>query len=195
MTGDTPRSRYKWAHPWLVKGAVAWMEAFLRPEFRVFEWGSGGSTVWFAQRVAEVVTVEHQPKWAAALREMNLGNVKIIERPDDYPDFHGYAGAIDDEDLFDLILIDGADGYDGGMAGSRGRCTDHAPLHLRPGGAIVLDNSGSASNVWAVTLLQSVWGGVHDQHTYVGTVLEPPGHEREGKDITETTIFVSPEKP
>lgn len=30
---------------------------------RVFEWGSGGSTLWFAQRAASVVSIEHNLNW------------------------------------------------------------------------------------------------------------------------------------
>ena len=31
--------------------------------FRVFEYGSGGSTLWFAERVTELVLVEHDSAW------------------------------------------------------------------------------------------------------------------------------------
>jgi len=139
---DSPESRYGWAHPWIVADAAAWLEDFIRPNHRVFEWGSGGSTTWFAARAAEIITVEHDHAWASVLRSLGLPNVTVLERPDDYPAFSQYAGAIIGEGMFDIILIDGADGYDLGMVGSRFACAALASQHIAAGGVIVLDNAG-----------------------------------------------------
>ncbi len=45
------------------------MASWVRPEDVGLEWGSGRSTVWFAKRVAEITSVEHDPKWASIVRK------------------------------------------------------------------------------------------------------------------------------
>jgi hypothetical protein len=49
--------------PWLSYIAIDWLKNTLRPEMRVIEFGSGGSTLFFAERVAELVSVEHDREW------------------------------------------------------------------------------------------------------------------------------------
>lgn len=67
--------------PWITLSAIRWLEAMLRPEDRVFEWGSGRSTVWFAERVSSVVSVESDPTWFRRvsdwLAEEKLDNVEL----------------------------------------------------------------------------------------------------------------------
>ncbi|PZS10133.1 MAG: FkbM family methyltransferase, partial [Chloroflexi bacterium] len=46
------------AIPWFSYPALAWLDAVVTGSERVFEFGSGNSTVWFSRRVAEVVSVE-----------------------------------------------------------------------------------------------------------------------------------------
>ncbi len=182
---DTPQSRHAFARPWIVIEAADAMERFLKPHHRVFEWGSGGSTTWFSGRVAEVITVEHQRAWAEALIALGLPNVTVIEAPDDYPEFRAYANCIEQVGgMFDVILIDGADGYDLGLKGSRPACARLAVAHVAQGGMVVLDNSGSASNIEAAKILQA---HLPTRLAYVGHALEPPGHHRD--DVTETSIF------
>src|SRR5882724_5296346 len=49
--------------PWLSFAATRFLERQLKPAGRVFEWGSGNSTIFFAERVAEVVSVEYDSAW------------------------------------------------------------------------------------------------------------------------------------
>src|SRR5688572_27506537 len=50
--------------PWLPAAAVSFLDDKLAG-LSVFEWGSGGSTLWFAERARSVVSVEHDPVWFA----------------------------------------------------------------------------------------------------------------------------------
>lgn len=52
--------------PWWTFDAADAVEGFLasRPAARVFEWGSGASTVWLAKRSGCVVSIEHDAAWA-----------------------------------------------------------------------------------------------------------------------------------
>lgn len=122
-----------------------------RPGARVFEYGSGASTVWLARRGAEVHSVEHDLGWAEAMRMQvaDLPNVHLhavaptrrrsatAEAPSGRrgyadADFADYVRAIDDvPGTFDLIVIDGR---------SRAACLDHAQERLAPDGLIVFDD-------------------------------------------------------
>ena len=53
------------ADPWLTRTAVDEISRYLQPTMRGFEWGSGRSTLWFARRLQQLVSVEHDPDWHA----------------------------------------------------------------------------------------------------------------------------------
>ena len=48
--------------PWVTYAAINFLSRSLTEQMRVFEWGVGGSTIFFAQRAAELVSVEHDCK-------------------------------------------------------------------------------------------------------------------------------------
>jgi precorrin-6B methylase 2 len=143
--------------PWWTYDAIEKVEAFLedRPGARVFEWGSGASTVWLAKRAGSVVSIDHDAPWvefsAPRLAEQGNARVELVPadaQPDPDPRFlsgkAGYAGqtfrayveAIDrHEGRFDLIVIDGR---------ARAACLDKAVERLARGGLIVFDNSHRA---------------------------------------------------
>ena len=140
--------------PWWTYDAIGKVETFLkaRPDARVFEWGSGASTVWLAKRAGSVVSIDHDAPWvefsAPRLAEQGNARVELVPadaRPDPDPRFlsgkPGYAGqtfrayvdAIDrQEGLFDLIVVDGR---------ARAACLEKAVRRLAQGGLIVFDNS------------------------------------------------------
>ncbi len=126
----------------------------------VFEWGSGGSTLFFASLgVDTLVSVEHDSEWYGKVaEEFRAIGIPFIHRllipyevgeigPDKANPMHyksgstelgpvnfkRYASIIDHYDKFDLILIDGM---------ARASCLYHAISHVKPGGCIVLDNVG-----------------------------------------------------
>lgn len=49
--------------PWLTAEATSVLERWLRRDHVGIEWGSGRSTLWFAERVGRLVSVEHHPGW------------------------------------------------------------------------------------------------------------------------------------
>jgi len=49
--------------PWITFEAIEFLKKSLRKDMSVFEYGSGGSTVFFAKRVKKIITVEHNPEW------------------------------------------------------------------------------------------------------------------------------------
>lgn len=65
--------------PWISYPAIDFLERYLRPEMDVFEFGSGGSTVYFSSRVGSVTAVEEDAKWAT-LVEAELKKTGSKER-------------------------------------------------------------------------------------------------------------------
>lgn len=140
--------------PWWTYDAIERVEAFLRahPSAKVFEYGSGASTVWLARRAAQVVSVDHHASWVDQLRPRLAGfdNVTLtLVRPEalEHGDslylsgksgsrglsFKAYAEAIDHwPQKFDVIVVDGR---------ARAACLRHAVARLAENGMIVFDNS------------------------------------------------------
>lgn len=95
--------------PLMVAAALAQVEECLRPEHQVFEWGSGFSTAWLAQRAARVVAVEHDALWhrrmLGMLREKGIENVELRLGQDD----EDYLAQINTfaPGSIDFVLVDG----------------------------------------------------------------------------------------
>ncbi|HWJ81280.1 MAG TPA: class I SAM-dependent methyltransferase [Nocardioides sp.] len=135
--------------PWWTFDSAEEVAAFLdgRPEARVFEWGSGASTLWLAARSGSVHSVEHHAGWARSLGPRLPAHVTLtVVEPTESPaaavgsrkpghaglDFAAYVAAIDAVDgLFDVIVIDGR---------AREACLERAVDRLAPDGIIVFDN-------------------------------------------------------
>jgi hypothetical protein len=137
--------------PWWTFAASDRIDDFLRsrPGSRVFEWGSGASTVWLAKRAATVVAVEHDQSWSEMVGRALPANARVQFVPPQpiagqpHPvrsakagfenlDFAAYTEQIDVEGgHFDVIVIDGR---------ARETCLPRALDHLAPGGVIVFDN-------------------------------------------------------
>jgi len=138
--------------PWWTYGAIDAVESWLasRSGARVFEFGSGASTVWLAGRAGEVRSVEHDAGFAAQVGSFltNVANVTldvVPAEPSQAPraasgkvgfedlDFSDYVAAIDQfSERFDLIVIDGR---------ARVACLAAAARNLADDGLIVFDNS------------------------------------------------------
>jgi predicted O-methyltransferase YrrM len=95
---------------------------------RVFEYGAGMSSLWYAARVAEVVSVEHDPEWAAEVRRDLPSNCTLLLEPD----VDAYVAAITGHVPFDIVVIDGLARTDAAAAAVDG---------LKDDGVIIWDNS------------------------------------------------------
>jgi len=183
------RSALDDARPWLTFTAIEWLEANLTPEMRIFEYGSGGSTLFFASRVQDVVSVEHDPEWHArtgeAIAARGIRNCTYLLRlPGRSPapavtstdaayegmDFAHYVAAIDayPDRSFDLVAVDGR---------ARTACVLAALRKTKPGGLILLDNSERPDYNSAVDALAA-----YERADFAG--IAPYSTE-----ITQTTIW------
>src|SRR5258706_9183602 len=55
--------------PWIVFDAIDFMKSISLEGKRVFEYGSGGSTLFWLKRGAECVSVEHDEQWYGVMRD------------------------------------------------------------------------------------------------------------------------------
>lgn len=157
FAGATPVSDEQ---PWITFDAIQYLKEKVRPGHKIFEFGGGGSTLFFLKRCHEVVTVEHDAKWFLLLKQLvenkhleswagqliepekgDLVESPSASNPDHYSsggtkgvNYKKYASLIDSypDGYFDIVLVDGR---------SRPACIKHAAPKLRKGGLIVLDNA------------------------------------------------------
>src|SRR5580765_3940650 len=74
--------------PWFSYAAIDFLEEFLRPHMTVCEYGSGGSTLFFASRTKSVWSIEDNSKWfesvSGRLRAKGIQNVTLKLHPFDF---------------------------------------------------------------------------------------------------------------
>lgn len=123
--------------PWITYAALFQLEQYDFRECRVFEWGSGYSSLFWSPRVASLVSIDHDPEWHNFVAGENLANVDAH-----LVDLEHYAEAMGRVDgLFDVIVIDGYI-----HEKTRYHCAQHCVDYLAPGGFLLLDNSDWLSN-------------------------------------------------
>jgi hypothetical protein len=116
--------------PWLPYPAIAFLSARLKPSMKVFEYGSGHSTRWWARHVQIVHAVEDDRSWFELIAGELPGNVDLRLADSSGPD---YARSIGDRgDVFDVVVIDGS---------VRNDCARECLASLAPDGVIVWDNT------------------------------------------------------
>jgi hypothetical protein len=150
--------------PWVTCEARDFIAAILTPSAVVFEYGAGGSTVFYSKRVKKVISVEHDTTWANLVASALVQNgIKTCEsrlipptdvdtldgNPDD-PEvycstaeeykghtFRDYVLSIDSfpDEFFDYVAVDGR---------ARPSCIRHARSKIKIGGYLMLDNSERA---------------------------------------------------
>lgn len=119
--------------PWLPFPLIEQLATRAGPGTQVFEYGGGGSTLWFLDRGATVVTVEHHPEWASQLRRaITHDEWTLLERSLD-DSGRSYVDAITgyEDGAFDVVVVDGRQRV----------CCAHAALaKIRPGGWLIFDD-------------------------------------------------------
>lgn len=116
--------------PWMSYPFVDFIAPRLHAGVRVFEYGAGASTLFFAARVGEVLSVEDDAAFAAALRPRLPANARMIEYPRDSAD---YARAVTQmANPPHLVVLDGF---------QRDACAAAALPVLARDGVFVLDDA------------------------------------------------------
>jgi hypothetical protein len=186
--------------PMMPYNAIEWLRNNVQPTWSVFEYGSGGSTFFFASRAARVVSVEHEKGWydivERSLRDQGYTNTEFLyvapqsvseseppqccalrslsDKPK-YSDRHfdAYVRAIEPytDQSFDLVVVDGR---------ARACCVHAAVPKVKPGGYLLVDDTRRKRYHDAIAR-------VSGEHT-VFTGLGP--HARE---LGQTTIVRMPD--
>ncbi len=117
--------------PWFTYPAISFLNGKIQSDMTVFEYGSGNSTLWWAQKVSFVVSYEHDSSWYSSLKEQVPANVEYrhcdLEYGGEYcQSILGY------NDRFNILVIDGRD---------RVNCAKNSLGALREDGVVIWDNS------------------------------------------------------
>jgi hypothetical protein len=113
--------------PWMSYPAIDFIEARLTKSMRLFEYGSGYSTLWFAARVGSVDCVEHNPDWSRAIQSRLPSNARVSQRMGD-----DYVSASSHSPPYDVVVIDGIE---------RVACALASVQNLSPGGVFIWDDA------------------------------------------------------
>jgi len=122
-------------------------------KWRVLEWGSGASTIWWGKNAREVISVDHDPKWHAMVKE-GLDELKLKVDYRLITTENEYVAPVK-EGPFDCIIIDGQ------FRMSCATAISKAPEFIKDGGIIILDNFEFMPNVTEVDLFR-----INDLHIY-----------------------------
>jgi len=135
--------------PWISYGAIDFIDGFLKPSMEVFEYGSGGSTLFFSSRARSVTSVEENALWRSRveqkLRFSNVNNVTLVPSSWDSSQSDGDPITFQDEYVkkldrqYDVILVDGQCGWPN--VKHRIHCFRRAIEFVAPGGVVILDDS------------------------------------------------------
>ena len=150
-----PRHAVKWAHdrfssagpaaqglPWIAWPCIDFMADYVQPTHRVFEWGGGGSTLFFLKKGCRVTTVESSMEWVKELEQQisalgaearnrwDLRFVAIAGNSDRR--VSEYIGQVAVGAPWDLVMVDGW---------SRQKCLLEGMHYVKAGGVLVLDNA------------------------------------------------------
>jgi len=131
--------------PWMNFPVVAFLKERLHKDLRLFEFGSGYSTQFYAQRVDHVTSVEHEREWFSVVEGMSPNNVDVVFCEQDVDE--DYCRAITNAGAqFDVVIIDGRD---------RVNCVKQSIGALSSRGVIVLDDSQRTEYQEAIVYAES----------------------------------------
>lgn len=165
--------------PWFSYAAIDFLERFVQPHMSVFEYGSGGSTLFFARRAKKVVSVEDNAKWfewvSLRLQQKGLQNATLkfcefnFKEPTGF-EHSAYLHAMPDG-RFDIVVIDGSEEW----TQVRPICFEKAQSRVKEGGIIIVDDS------WRYPMLRK------NHHAKKFEIFQSVGPGRPG--VTSTDVF------
>ena len=126
LWGDIPRL------PWIPFSAATALEAVLKPDWKVWEIGAGYSTLWLADRIHSVISIEASRDWFerlnAKIQSERVTNVDLRHewRAEAMASFEGVV-----DGSLNLLFIDG---------GPRTECLKNGFSKVKSGGCVYLDN-------------------------------------------------------
>jgi hypothetical protein len=114
--------------PWMTYSFIDFVKERLNKDLILFEFGSGNSTLFFAERVKKVISVEHDKKWYDHIKSKIPKNVTM--HLNNIPD--NYLNSILNKERADIVIVDGE---------NRNECIFISVKALSDHGVIILDDS------------------------------------------------------
>ena len=120
--------------PWLTRQSVHILAELLQDTDTGLEFGSGRSTIWFAQRTSRVISIEHDFKWYQSvgqkIQDLNLESKIDYRYCDNIAEYVGQIDSLEDNSI-DYCLIDGK---------ARDECALKVLPKLKHEGILIIDN-------------------------------------------------------
>lgn len=117
--------------PWVTYSFLDFIKGRLKKEHHIFEFGSGNSTLFYAQEVGSVTSVENDKSWFDKIVATKPQNSNMIfcevKEGGEYSKM-----PVSLNQKFDIIIVDGRD---------RVNCCKHAIDALSTAGVVILDDS------------------------------------------------------
>ncbi|WP_293313235.1 FkbM family methyltransferase [Pedobacter sp. UBA5917] len=119
------------ALPWVTYSFIDFIKERINKSQHIFEYGSGNSTIFYAERAGSVTSVEHDKGWHDKVKNTSPANAEMIfcqlEKDGEYAK---KATLLNKK--FDIIIVDGRD---------RVNCCKYSVAALSSNGVLVLDDS------------------------------------------------------
>jgi hypothetical protein len=115
--------------PWFTYPAIEYLIQLDLSNCLIFEWGTGNSSLFFAKRAKEVISVESDKLWFDQIDKVKLINNYLFFK-DDLKEYVGIISSFNKK--FDIIIIDGKE---------REKCSEISNDYNKDDGLIILDNS------------------------------------------------------
>ena len=119
------------ALPWVTYSFIDFIKERINKTQHIFEYGSGSSTIFYAERAGSVTSVEHDKGWFDKVKNTSPANAEMIfchlEKDGEYAKKATLLGK-----RFDIIIVDGRD---------RVNCCKYSVDALSSNGVLVLDDS------------------------------------------------------
>ena len=129
--------------PWVTYSFIDFISDRLNKAMDVFEFGSGNSTLWYADKVSTVTSVEHDNTWFEKIKENMPGDVHIYYKELIYDgEYSKFTNTLDKK--FDIVIVDGRD---------RVNCIKNSINSIKENGVIILDDSERESYIEGVNFL------------------------------------------
>lgn len=117
--------------PWLTYSSIKFIEKRLKKNFNVFEYGCGNSTIWFANKVHSITSVEHDKLWLSKVKSKLPENAVVHHY--ELNSNNDYAKSINETGKkFNVVIIDGR---------QRNECVRFCLDHMTDDGIIIFDNT------------------------------------------------------
>ncbi len=131
--------------PWNTYPYINFIEERLRMDMNIFEYGGGNSTLWYAQRVKSIKSVENDKGWFEIISKKLPSNASMVYKNLEYNGEYSKE-VLNGGTKYHIIIVDGRD---------RVNSVKHSLNKLTDDGVIVFDNSDLIDYKEAITLLKN----------------------------------------